>query len=154
VRGFYKQFLETMTPEAAWEKALCGTRDHARELLPWNDFPADRPARLNQQADPEIEKLYKELIALRAGSPALIYGGFALLDGRKDHFCYMRGKDCTSYVVDCNLGAHTVKSSFDGPTNGFRLVFDTTKGFARTEEQALRRPDDRMAPYEARIWVK
>ncbi len=154
VRGFYKQFLETMTPEAAWEKALCGTRDHARELLPWNDFPADRPDRLNQQADPEIEKLYKELIALRAGSPALIYGGFALLDGRKDHFCYMRGKDGTSYVVDCNLGAHTVKSSFDGPIQGFRLVFDTTKGFARTEEQALRRPDDRLAPYEARIWVK
>ena len=90
VRGLYKIFLETMTPEAAWEKALCGTRDHARVLLPWNDFPADRPERMKQEPDEQMTQLYKRLIALRASSPALTYGDFVLLDGSKDHFSYTR----------------------------------------------------------------
>ena len=123
VRGFYKTFLETMTPEEAWEKILCGTREHARVLLPWNDFPEDRPERLNQQPDEKITQLYKDLIALRAGSPALLYGGFALLDGRKDHFTYLRSKGDESYVIDCNLGPMPTKTSFEGMLSGYVPIF-------------------------------
>ena len=145
IRGFYKTFLETMTPEEAWEKALCGTRDHARVLLPWNDFPADRPERMNQQPDPEITELYKTLIALRAGSPALIYGDFKLLNGKKDHFTYKRSKDGVHFVIDCNLGASPLKTSFDGNKEGFKLVFPAENSPGN---------DLLLSPYAATIWKK
>ena len=174
IKGFYKTFLETMTPEEAWEKALCGTRDHARVLLPWNDFPADRPERMNQQPDEDITRLYKDLIALRAGSPALLYGRFALLDGRKDHFTYMRTKGDETYVIDCNLSAMPVKSSFDADASGFDLLFDSVHGFIKGSSGSRKEPttaqrvaagalsgfvpqrirDEKLAPYEARIWKK
>ena len=157
VKGFYKTFLETMTPEEAWEKALCGTRDHARVLLPWNDFPKDRPERMKQQPDPQIEDLYRKLAALRAGSDTLIYGDFMLLDGSKDHFHYLRtpqpgpgaagdGSAITGapggtsvFEIECNLSGGPLNTS--GPivcAEDPVLLFSTELGFtgAYYDEQA------------------
>ncbi len=126
VHGFYDVFRQTMEPEEAFAKALCGTRDHARVLLPWNEFPEDYPERMRQKADPVIEEIYRELIALRKSSAALLYGNFKLLDGRKDHFTYMRRSRREIFVIDCNLSAEPVKTKFRGTDLGYKRVFGYT----------------------------
>ena len=125
VHGLYNRFMEIMAPEEAFERALSGTRDHARVLLPWNHFPDDYPERMKQTADPVIFGIYKTLIALRKHSSALLYGNFRLLDGRKNHFTYLRRSKKTIYVIDCNLCAEEVRTRFDGPPRGYTLVFDS-----------------------------
>ena len=123
VHGFYDVFRQTMEPEEAFAKALCGTRDHARVLLPWNHFPEEYPERMRQEADPVIEDIYRTLIGLRKGDPALLYGNFKLLDGGKDHFTYMRRSRKRIYVIDCNLSAKPLKSRFRGTEQGYEPVF-------------------------------
>ena len=157
--GFYKLFLETMTPEAAWKKALCGTRDHARVMLPWNELPEELK-HLKQEADPQITELYRKLIALRAASPALIYGRFRLLDESKDHFTFERtaagggagsagAKDAPQrFIIECNLSGGPVRSNLKPrDREGLKLVFSTEGGFAASSAD-----EKTLAPYEARIW--
>ena len=165
VLEFYRNFLETMTPEEAWEKALCGTRDHARVLLPWNELPKGRE-HLKQEPDPEITELYRRLIALRAASPALIYGKFRLIDASKDHFTFERSiregsaalkniepsasgdtesaasKDTGShasekYIIECNLCESPVKSNMERfGKSDMKLVFSTETGFVSDPDKA------------------
>ena len=114
-----------------------GIGDHARVLLPWNHFPEDYPERMRQEADPEIEYIYRTLIALRKGDPALIYGNFRLLDGRKDHFTYMRRSRNRIYVIDCNLSAEPRKTRFRGEEQGYEIVFAPELLGKRTQRRKM-----------------
>lgn len=87
----------------AWDSIKSGTRDHVRQLLPWNEMSV--PAHLQQKVNPEITALYRALIAFRKENQTLIYGDFEVLDKKKDKFVYRRKLNNTEFVIDCNLSS-------------------------------------------------
>ena len=135
-RNLYQELTEKKTPEEAMKIINAGTREHARLPLPWNP---PRSEALRQKADPEIAKVYQQLIALRHDSTALVYGSFEVIDRSHDRFVYVRTRGSERYLTDCNLGsgrqrAHEVPQDAE-------LVFPSTVRDYR-----------RLEPYEARIW--
>jgi len=101
-KNYYRQLQEQgKTPEEAWHTVLAGTRDHVRQMLPWND--AEVPEHLKQTIDLNITNMYQKLIALRRSHKALIYGEFKVLDKRHNRFVYSRGNQEEELIIDCNL---------------------------------------------------
>lgn len=145
-KGYYAEYLETMSPEAAFRKILCGTREHCRVLLPWNTTYPEYHAGLTQEVKKDVFGIYQKLIALRHREEALVYGDFNVIDKRKNHFTYERRLGDEIYVIDCNLS--------DMPLGGFspfkeqyvnaKLVFSTLYNAENANQVLL--------PYEARIW--
>ncbi len=151
--NLYQELIEKgKTREEAFATILAGTREHARVLLPWNeDIPADQkakvhklPAYLFQEADPSITAIYKELIALRKNSHALIYGDFALLNRKRDRFVYKRWDEKETFVIECNLGKTVRKAAF--LPKDMTLIFRT--------EPYKNEPKETLGSYEIRIWKK
>ena len=105
----------------AFEKVAWGTRDHARtpmqwdstlyagfsEAEPWLGVNPNYPVinAKNEQENPDsIFNFFKELIALRKGSKALVYGDFLPVFTReRDTFCYFRAGGNEKYYVEINL---------------------------------------------------
>ena len=104
---------------------------------------------LVQQPDPKIAQLYKDLIALRASSSALIYGSFRLLDGTKDHFSYERADKDSVFQIECNLSEEPVKACAAHSRSEWELVFSTDTGFGGSPDSDA---GTLLDPYEARIW--
>lgn len=132
-KGLYSELLQTMSPEAAFAKILCGTREHCRVLLPWEDRVQ------TQKPDRSITAFYRDMIALRKENDALIYGGFTVLNKKKNRFTYLRSGKNANYLIDCNLGIQPV-SAYDVPA-GYRPVRES-----ETKQM--------LGAYEAVIWVK
>ncbi len=139
-KGMYQELLEKgKTPEEAFATILAGTREHARILLPWNDFPADYRVQEKQQVNKNVVAAYRRLMALRSSEEAFIYGDFEVLSRKKNRFVYKRTLGKSSYIIDCNLGKNVEKAY---KTDGYNLVYGTYK---KTKRLFLQ-------PYEARIW--
>ena len=130
-----------VSEEEIMKTILAGTREHCRILLPWNQYPADFRPEMIQTINEEITKAYKELIALRKGDKALVYGDFTVLNDAKDRFVYSRTLGDTTYVVDCNLGKK-LRTAYQ-PGAGYEPVFLSNGSTA-----------DYLQAYEARIWCK
>ena len=110
-KGYYQELLEKgKTPEEAFATILAGTREHARILLPWNQFPADYRVQEKQQINKQVVNAYRRLIELRKSEKALIYGDFEVLSHKKDRFVYKRTLGESSYIIDCNLGEDVEKA--------------------------------------------
>ncbi len=120
---------------------LAGTREHARILLPWNEYPEDFRQEMRQPINENIVNAYKELIALRkSDDKALIYGDFQVINNKKDRFVYSRTLNGTTYVVDCNLGKE-MKDAYI-PEKEYKAVY-----LSKNEISV------KLSPYEARVWV-
>ena len=141
-KGYYQELLEKgKTPEEAFATILAGTREHARILLPWNQFPADYRVQEKQQINKQVVNAYRRLIELRKSEKALIYGDFEVLSHKKDRFVYKRTLGESPYIIDCNLGEDVEKAY---KMEGYKLIYGTYK---KTKRLFLQ-------PYEARIWKK
>lgn len=110
-KGEYNDLINAgKSPEEAFSVILAGTRDHARRLLPWNG-KRDIPDYLWQEADESVTEVYKELIKLRHGNKALVYGELTVLNRKKDRFTYVREYKGESFLIDCNLSSHPTKAA-------------------------------------------
>ena len=138
-KGYYKEFLETMSAEDAFKKILSGTREHTRVLLPWNEKLPEYHAGLVNEIKTSVTDCYKELIRLRRSDISFIYGNFTILNRKKDRFVYKRSLENSEYIIDCNLGKEQRKAYIP---KGYQCVFTT-----KTEH-------DKLSSYEARIWKK
>ncbi len=175
-RNLYAELLEKgKTQEEAFAVILAGTREHCRVLLPWNGEgaagtgrtlgrrdalpegvdPDKIPTFLPQEIHPEITEVYRQLIALRREHKALIYGDFALLNGKKDRFVYHRWDETDSFVIECNLGEKEKKAVFAGRGTGKAKGSEDGKyeQIFRTEKYRTL-PAEVLGPYEVRIWKK
>lgn len=118
----------------AWEKIICGTRDHARVPMAWDDsifggFSDAAPwirttdklenwnAADEEHDENSVLSFYKELIALRKQDMTLVYGAFEALDPKKkDCFTYRRTLGETTYLIVANL-SDTIKRNRLIPKN-------------------------------------
>ena len=138
-KNYYQELLANgKSEEEAWKTILAGTRDHVRQMLPWN--AAEVPAHLQQTIQPAITTIYKQLIALRQEHPVLIYGDFTVLNAHHNRFVYRRSNAAEDWIIDCNLAS---KECVPYQTDtSYTLVWPLTlKGTA-------------LPPYGARIWKK
>lgn len=141
-KGYVAELREKgKTEEEIYATILAGTREHARILLPWNQYPKEFRKEMRQSINETITGVYKELIALRKSDKALVYGEFKVLDDRHDRFVYSRTLGDTTYVIDCNLGKNSKKAYI--PHDDYKPVFLSKGDVSR-----------KLAPYEARIWKK
>ena len=144
VKGYAQELRDKgKTEEEILKTVLAGTREHTRILLPWNTYPEDMRAEMRQPINERITAVYKELIALRKQDKTLIYGDFALLDGKKDKFTYSRTLDGKKYIIDCNLSKD--------PHVAYKGTEKATPIFVSTGAQ---KPGAVLQPYEVRIWLE
>ena len=120
---------------------LAGTREHARVLLPWNQYPASFRQELHQWINEDVTNVYKKLIKLRKREKALIYGTFEVLDDSKDRFVYKRSWGKIAYIIDCNLGKK-IRTAYV-PGREYKAIF-LSRGHI----------SHKLSPYEVRIWKK
>ncbi len=154
--NLYHELLQKKTPQQAFAKVLCGTRDYARTPMPWaagpgggftvgtpwlrmpNDGPQWNAAA--EQDDPEsVLHAYQKLLWLRRAHPVFAAGAFEQqYPGYKDLFCYTRTGEGEQYLVLLNLTAEdAVRPPLPDNT---RLVYNSYG----QQQQMLR-------PYEAEI---
>ena len=138
-KGYYAEYVNQMSEQEAFQKILCGTREHTRVLLPWNEKLPSYHEGLTQKMNENVTEAYRELIRLRRNDQTLIYGEFDVLNKKKDRFVYKRSLDGKEYIIDCNLGKEVQKAY---AAEGCECIF-TTGG-----------KDDTLGAYEARIWKK
>lgn len=142
-KGYYAQHIRQEPEEQVFAAILAGTREHARVLLPWNEKLPPWHKGLRQQPKAEVLSAYRELIRLRHGAKALVYGSFCVLNRKKNRFTYERELDGQRYLVDCNLGARPCRAF---PTQGqWELAYDSTP---------QNRDWNRLRGYQARIWKR
>lgn len=140
-KGLVAELRAKGTPEEDILKTInAGTREHARILLPWNEYPDDFREGLRQEIREEITKVYRDLIALRKGDETLVYGDFKVINDKKDRFVYSRTLNGTTYVIDCNLGKKIQDAYIPGAE--YKAVFLSKNEICH-----------KLSPYEARIWA-
>ena len=132
-----------------WRIIKKSSRDNARTPMQWTagenaGFTTGKPwlginrnyTRINyaaQQNDPEsILSFYKRMIALRAGSEALKYGGFTLIKASGSLFIYEREYQGQVFRVLLNFGEH----KREAPCNGNVVV----SNYGRTQYDGLLKP--------------
>lgn len=141
-KGYYAEHIQTEPEGKVFAAILAGTREHARVPLPWNGTLPPCYRGLRQEPREEVREAYRELIRLRRGAKALVYGTFQVLNRKRDRFTYRRELDGQAWVVDCNLGA-AARRAF--PLKGrWELAYDSAPGGGDR---------GRLCGYEARIWT-
>jgi alpha-glucosidase len=105
-------------------------RDGARRPMPWNagaghgftrarpwlEFSSDAVSRnVAAQTDDgrSVLELFRALLRLRAGSPALREGAYASLDAADGVFAYTRRVGDASIVIALNMSGHTVETALN-----------------------------------------
>ncbi len=117
----YAELCEKYTPEEALEKINFGSRDNTRRPVAWSGdeyagFSTVEPwiktysgyKEINLQKDLASEKsifrFYKELLALRSGTPAILYGDFNVISKPEDcNFIFTREYEGQKILVVCNF---------------------------------------------------
>jgi len=137
--------------EAVWARVLAGTRDHTRVPMPWDadgGFTTGTPwiaGHLTegvhvaaQEGDPEsVLEWHRELIALRRGSDALVYGPTEVERTSRKVWRYRRRFGDEEFVVVLNLTDAPVRAP--RPPAGELVLCSGDGGRI-------------LAPYEAQIW--
>ncbi len=141
-KGYYEEHIRKEPEEQVFGAILAGTREHCRVLLPWNKTLPPCHQGLRQEPNPEVFGAYKELLRLRHGEKAFVYGTFRVLNRKKNRFVYERSLGERSYVIDCNLGAGACRAF--SPQGQWNLIYDT---YERNIEDIKI-----LQGYEARIW--
>lgn len=139
-KGYYEEKCKTESKDKVFAELLAGTREHCRVLLPWNEKLPAYHAGLYQEIKEEVQKAYRDIIALRRSDKTFIYGDFEVLNKKKNRFVYRRFMGQTEYVIDCNLGKEACKSCV--LNDDYEMVYTTGSGKAE------------LSSYEARIWKK
>jgi len=131
--GLYAELIKTMPPDKAFKRVLAGTRDHARAPLCWEELE-------RQRNDPDsVRQFYRNLIALRRSSKALIYGELAFLRPQdKTLLSYIRALADECFYIEANLSSSIRRSK---APRGAELLFGNYEGSPAT-----------LRPYEARIY--
>ncbi|MDR2734173.1 MAG: alpha-glucosidase [Spirochaetota bacterium] len=132
--NFYAQLIQTMKPDAAFKHILSGSRDHARVPLAWDEIERQRGGNTS------VFNFYKDLIALRKKSPALVYGELEFLYPKnKSLLAYTRSLEGAALYIAANLRPKVIKTP---AMQGARLLMSNYD----TVESAI------LRPYEARIY--
>jgi oligo-1,6-glucosidase len=143
--------------EAAFRKVLCGSRDHSRTPMQWEDsmnagFTTGSPwigihgeyGRHNVACQSEDEdsilNFYKRLIKLRKENEAFTYGDIKILDKkRRDSFVYLRRYKGDMFLIECNLSQNNI------PKKKKRIPCQLILSNYKDE-------DDKLRPYEANLY--
>ncbi len=125
--NLYHELRKNRKDDAAFQKVLSGSRDHARTPMQWNDtknagfsngipwITTDEDYKnwnVEKQCEDEksILNFYKELIRIRKSHEVLIYGDFKIVNQKKKNlFTYLRTLDNEAYYVECNLSCKPIK---------------------------------------------
>lgn len=155
--NLYQELLKKNTPKEALETILCGSRDHARVPMPWNNqehagFTTGKPwidmdedykhynVEKEMEDETSVYHFYRQLIALRKQAETLVYGELKVIDERvKDLFMYTRSLDGHHYYIECNLSEHPLKRRKG--VSQYKLVLSNYQ----QESKVLR-------PYEANLY--
>lgn len=156
--NLYEELKVTVGEDAALERVLAGSRDHARPPMPWSadtygGFSDHEPwigqdedyKSCNVQAeleDPDsVWHFYRKLIGLRRENKALVYGSFRVFDRKvPDLFCYERELDGQVFYVECCLKGGQLKRRRS--VEGYKLVAGVYGSTA-----------DVLRPYEANLYI-
>ncbi|MDR2716664.1 MAG: alpha-glucosidase [Treponema sp.] len=133
-RGLYAELINTMPPDKAFKRILAGTRDHARAPLRWEKLE-------RQRGDSDsIWQFYRNLIALRRSSKALIYGELAFLRPQdKTLLSYTRSLAGECFYIEANLSPASCSSK--APPGAQLLICNYAES------------SDLLRPYEVRIYT-
>ena len=155
--GLYNEMIEKgKSAEKAFARVKRGTRDNARTPFHWSDsenagFSSGTPwLRVTsdyRKYNAEDEMLradgvwnfFKEAIALRKNTKALVYGTFERVEASKPVFCYLRKYVVEVYFVELNLSAKPQKRT--AATDNYNLIL-STKGAV----------SDTLRPFEGNIY--
>jgi len=131
--GLYAGLIKTMPPDKAFKRVLAGTRDHARAPLRWEELERQR------SDSNSVRQFYRNLIALRRSSKALIYGDLAFLRPKdKTLLSYTRALADECFYIEANLSSAVRRGK---APRGAELLFDNYAELSAT-----------LRPYEARIY--
>ncbi|WP_224763625.1 alpha-glucosidase [Salinibacterium sp. ZJ70] len=141
-----------VSPEDAFARILSGTRDHTRVPMAWDAtggfttgtpwIAGDGDTSINvvaQEGDADsVLEWHRQLIAVRRGDRALIYGETITERSSRRVWRYRRRRDGGEYLVVLNLTDRRARTS--SPPRGAELVMTSGAG-GRV-----------LAPYEAQLW--
>ena len=156
--NLYEELCKTMEKEAAFNKVLAGTRDHARTPMQWSHqqyagFSAVKPwimmdedykkcnvdAQLKDESS--ILSFYQKMIALRKEHPVIHYGDVIFTNKKvKNLFTYYRKGETETLYIENNLSPYKIKRK--KLPEGRCLLSNYTE----TSSSLLR-------PYETVIWL-
>jgi oligo-1,6-glucosidase len=133
--NLYAELVKTMPPDKAFARVLAGTRDHARMPLRWEEIESQRGT-----AD-SVWRFYRDLIALRRSSKALIYGALEFLKPKdKTLLLFTRSLPGSAFYIEVNLRPKERRSH--APRDAELLVCNYTDPAKKTF----------LRPYEARVY--
>lgn len=156
--NLYEELCKKMSSEAAFNKILAGTRDHARTPMQWDDsiyagFSDAEPwigmdddyKKCNvksQMSDKDsVWSFYHRLINIRRQHLSLIYGEIEIVNERaRKLFTYYRRDDNETLYIECHLGRETLKRKA-GLNNAVCLISNYTDR------------SNNLRPYEANVWM-
>ncbi len=156
--NLYEELCTKMDQEAAFQKVLAGTRDHARTPMQWSNqkyagFSEHTPwimmdedyRECNVEAqlkdDHSILRFYQNLINFRKKHPVICYGDVILTNKKvKNLFTYYRKDKTETLYIEINLS----------PCNGKRKKQPEGALLISNYEQAA--ASTLLRPYEASIW--
>jgi oligo-1,6-glucosidase len=131
--NLYAELVKTMPLDSAFKRVLAGTRDHARVPLRWEEFENQRGT-----AD-SLWQFYRNLIALRRSSRALIYGELQFLHPKdKTLLSYTRSLAGECFYIEANLSSVLRRGK---PPAGAELLLGNYHGAS-----------DFLRPYETRLF--
>ena len=155
--NLYAELCETMEQEAAFQKALAGTRDHSRTPMQWSNqqyagFSDHAPwimmdedykdcnVEVQLKEEDSVLRFYQKLIAFRREHPVICYGDVMITNKKaKNMFTYYRKDASETLYIEINLGTEPMKRR--KLPKGRRMV----SNYAEASSTILR-------PYEAAIW--
>ena len=120
-----------------WDRSENAGFTTAKPWLPLNaDWPARNVARMAQEPH-SILALYRRLLAVRRGHPALATGEFALLDSEGDVLAYERRHAAERLIVALNLGGHSQRLELPDWAGDCRVLLSTVADAALAEDGAV-----------------
>lgn len=158
--NLFEQWRGEMGDDAAFQKVLAGSRDHARIPMPWTGgpnggFSSQEPwialdernqsyHAEGQLKDPDsVLSFYRDLIRLRREHAVLRYGDITFTDRTaKNVFCYVRQNGRETLHIQCNLSNQEIPRPQPG------------EGWVRLAGNYPDLPQTRLRPYEAGIWLE
>lgn len=140
-KNLYQELLLKMSEEDAFKVILAGTRDHARQMIDWeNSDPKELLRRGN------VQDFVRNLTALRKKYKCLVYGKTEFTNiKKKDLLTYYRRSDEDLWYVEMNLSNHEVNRTKVDITCEQRKANRVLGNYEKPIDQVLR-------PYEVNVY--